>query len=512
MQVDSELVLVLAPTENDSTVAAQVLLDSQVHALPCQDVQELCCEMEKGCAVIVIAEEALATQNISPLNAILKSQDTWSDVPVILLTAAGAPKISESFSASGNIAILERPFSKLTLVRAVDVALRARKKQYQVKELLHQQKMAAQKRDDFFATLSHELRTPLNVILGWIEIFKSGDLTAEARAEALSVLERNASVQKALIDDLLDISRIITGKLYFQAEPVSMKKLLDSVRKSFLPRAIEKNLRFEISLPADDCMVLADEQRMSQVLTNLLTNAIKFTPEGGFVRIGLTLEKKQIVVRIKDSGQGIEESFLPFVFDRLKQEDMSTTRSHGGLGLGLAITSHIVELHQGQIEAKSEGRGRGAEFILRIPSLKSNAEVKINSQQLPLPSVSLDGVRILVVDDSLDILQLINLWLRKANAQVQLASSAAEALKEIPRFKPDIVLSDIGMPTMDGYELIKRIKTLPGGNVIKAVALTAYAKDEERTRAIEAGFQMHISKPISRDQLISAVSTLISLN
>lgn len=512
MRKDSELVLVLAPTANDSAVAAQVLSDENIQALACADVPQLCQEMELGCAALVIAEEALTGEDIATLNKILKAQETWSDIPVILLTGSGAPRILEFFSTSGNIAILERPFSKLTLIRAVDVALRARKKQYQVRELLLQQKMAAQRRDEFFATLSHELRTPLNVILGWIEIFKSGELSIEDRVDAIAVLERNANVQKALIDDLLDISRIITGKLYFQAEAVSIRKLLEAVRKSFVPKALEKNLILEISLPAEDCMVLADEQRMSQVFSNILTNAIKFTPEGGFIRLSLSREGKDIVVKVKDSGQGIEPSFLPYVFDRLKQEDMSTTRSHGGLGLGLAITAHIVELHNGKIEARSEGRGKGAEFILRIPALEKAVNVAPYSHFVPNQAASLEGTRVLVVDDSLDILQLINLWLKKAKAEVYLAHSGAEALKEIPHFKPDVVLSDIGMPSMDGYELIKRIKALPEGTGIKAIALTAFAKDEERNRAIESGFQMHISKPISSRQLISAISTLVSLN
>jgi signal transduction histidine kinase/AmiR/NasT family two-component response regulator len=511
MSEDSDLVLVLAPNENDSNVAAQVLRDSGIQAATVENLRCLCAKAQEGCAVLVIAEEALPRDELQLLEQVLRAQEPWSDVPVILLTGDGPPIDWESFSASGNISILERPFSRLTLVRAVEVGLRARKKQYQVRQLLKQQQQATQKRDDFFATLSHELRTPLNVILGWIEILHTGELSHQNRMEALAILERNAKTQKALIDDLLDVSRIITGKLHFQASVISLTNLLGASQRAFLPRAEEKNIFIELNAPQKECLVLADEQRLTQVISNLLTNAIKFTPEDGNISINLTKKADNYLISIRDSGQGIDAHFLPYVFDSLKQEDMSTTRSHGGLGLGLAIAAHIVEQHQGKIFAKSEGRNKGSEFIVTIPAFTENTYLPTLLPETPILPNSLEGVRILVVDDSPDILELIKLWLKKANAEVKLTQSAAEALQELPRFRPDVLLSDIGMPGMDGYQLISKVRLLddPALSQVRAVALTAYAKDEERTKALSAGFQLHISKPISNKQLIAAVSQLV---
>ncbi len=511
MNYESELVLVLAPTDNDSEVAAQVLRDSGLLAVKCKDVSDLCQQMNDGAAVIVIAEEALPLNELPLLKFALEAQETWSDIPVILLVGQGPFKNWDAFSKIGNVSILERPFSRLTFTRAAQVGIRARLKQYEVRKLIEEQKQAAQKRDEFFASLSHELRTPLNVILGWTELLQSGELSQEEQADAIMVLERNGKMQKSLIDDLLDTSRIINGKLHFEALPVSLRMLVHSAQKSFTPRAEEKNIIITLDLPEEDCLVLADEQRLSQVISNLLTNAIKFTEAFGSIQIKLHQKSNNYVVSVKDSGQGIEPSFLPFVFDRLKQEDMSTTRSHGGLGLGLAIVSHIVEQHNGHIQVFSDGRGKGSEFVLTIPALPGQVKILAQPEKLFHIDDSLHGIRVLVVDDSPDILELISIWLKKAHADFKLTHSAAEALAELPKFKPDVLLSDIGMPEMDGYELIRRVRssTEPSVRDVQAVALTAYAKDEERTKALQAGFQMHISKPISNDQLVSAISLLV---
>jgi signal transduction histidine kinase/ActR/RegA family two-component response regulator len=507
----SDRVLILAPTENDSKVTVRVLEEAGLNSHSCEDIFALCQGIQEGCAVIVVAEEALSPDQVYLLRETLEAQKEWSDIPVILLASRGPMITWENFSASGNISILERPFSRLTLIRAVEVGIRSRKRQYLVRDLIDQQRLDTQKRDEFFATLSHELRTPLNVILGWIEILRSGELNADEEKAALTVLERNARVQKSLIDDLLDTSRIITGKLHFESVPVSISDLIKVAQSSFAPRIEEKRITLTVSMPEENCMVWADEQRLSQVISNLLTNAIKFTSEGGKISVSLKAHEGFWELSVKDSGQGIEPSFLPYVFDRLKQEDMSTTRTHGGLGLGLSIVAHIVEQHKGKIEVRSEGRGKGAEFIVRIPALPTAKQVFSPPEAPVQKENSLEGVKVLVVDDSPDILQLVNLWLKKAKADVHLTGSAAEALHELPLYKPDVILSDIGMPEMDGYEFISKVRSGSDPKLSKtqAVALTAYAKDEERTKALQAGFQMHISKPISNRQLVHAISQLL---
>jgi signal transduction histidine kinase len=506
-----ERVLILAPTANDSSVALDVLRADGIKALSCSSVEELCDLIKEGCSAVVLAEEALKTETAPLLQSIFRNQEAWSDLPVILLTGLNSSRFKDAFSSSGNISILERPFSRANLISAVEVAVRARLKQYLAKQLMEEQRTAATKRDEFLATLSHELRTPLNVILGWTEILLSGDLGPRAQVEAFKILDRNARVQKNLIDDLLDTSRIITGKLYFELKPVSLTQILRSVYTEYLPVTTSHKIKFTMNVPETDYFVVADEARLSQVFTNLITNAIKFTPAGGAIELSLTLRADTLYISVKDTGQGIDPSFIPFVFDRLKQEDMSTTRAHGGLGLGLSIAAHIVDQHHGSIGVSSEGRGKGSCLTVQLPTLDQSKIVSGAPVSAVKPADVLLGVKILVVDDSADIRNLIELWLRKAKADVKIAASGAEALDALASFKPDVLLSDIGMPGMDGYELIKRVRSLEERELrlVPAAALTAYAKDEERARVLSAGYQAHISKPISNDQLITAVSSLL---
>ncbi len=508
---ESNIVLVYAPSFSDSKVAVDVLTESRISAAPCGSLSSLVDNIAHGCGAVMIAEEGLERDQLIYLQAALEGQETWSDLPVIVLGGANTKPSIEAFAKSGNISILERPFSKLTLVRAVQVALRARAKQYEVRKLLIEQQDATKKRDEFFATLSHELRTPLNVILGWLEILRAGKLNESSRLDALEILDRNARMQKGLIDDLLDISRIVTGKMFFEATPIDIGGLLRSITASYIPRAIEKKIDLLLSIPNGIYMVEGDEQRLAQVVANLLTNAIKFTPNGGRVEVKFEPLRDVYKISVSDNGQGVDPAFLPYIFDRLKQEDMSTTRAHGGLGLGLAIASHIVEEHSGKIEASSDGRGKGTTFKVILPILATMSAPSSKVESFTEEIKTLRGVRVLVVDDSPDILQLISVWLKKAEVDVKLVSSADEVLASIAKFKPHVLLSDIGMPEVDGYQLISKIRKLSkeeGGNV-PAVALTAYARDEERARALNAGFQMHISKPISSSQLINAVAKLV---
>ena len=503
-------VLVLGPTQSDSRVAAIVLSEVGVNAIACENLSQLCEFMRNGCGALVIAEEALAVEEVTLLQSALSNQETWSDIPVILLTNNNSHEATELFSRSGNISLLERPFARLTLVQSVNVALRARHKQYQVRDLLAQQSLATQKRDEFFATLSHELRTPLNVILGWLDILKNEKRDSITFDAAIETLDRNAQIQKGLIDDLLDISRIVTGKLVFDFKSISFTDTVRSTINGFIPRAAAKDITITVNVPDEPLAVMADEQRLGQVLSNLLTNAIKFTPEGGKIWIDLIQLKDRCTLIVKDNGQGVEPSFLPYIFDRLKQEDMSTTRTHGGLGLGLAIAAHIIEEHKGMIQAFSKGRGQGMTVSVSLPILTQKLTQASVQEEIKLTPNLLSGVRVLVVDDSQDILYLLRMWLGKAGAEVKLTHSADEVLKEIDTFKPHVFVSDIGMPEVDGYQLITKIRSLPDSysRNVPAIALTAYAREEEKARALNTGFQMHISKPISNYQLVTAVSSM----
>jgi len=504
-------VVVLAPSENDSLVATAVLRESGFKAIVAENLAALCSRIETPVGAIILADESLFGDDLERLQGILSRQDSWSDLPIILIGSRTGMKASEFFSTSGNISLLERPFSRTALVRAVDVALRARKKQYQVKELLEQQVRATRTRDEFFATLSHELRTPLSIMLGWIEIMRSDTCDPATTASALEILERNARVQKSLIDDLLDMSRIITGKMRFDFVHLDFGALLKTIVAGFQPEADAKSVALSISLPDMAFSIEGDAQRLMQAISNLISNAVKFTSSGGKVKVALVERDGAYQLQVEDNGKGIDPQFLPSIFDRLKQEDMSSTRSHGGLGLGLAIAYHIIEAHRGTLSAFSEGRGKGTRMTLTIP--KSNI-LSVRTPSIdPAPMArSLRGTRVLVVDDSPDILALLEILLGQVEAEVRSVESATQALEELEKFKPDVLVSDIGMPNIDGYQLIKtiRARSAERGGQTPAVALTAYARDEERLKAIQSGFQMHISKPISNKELISAITVLTS--
>ncbi|MFQ4137264.1 PAS domain S-box protein [Nodosilinea sp. PGN35] len=386
-------------------------------------------------------------------------------------------------------------------------------------------------KDEFLAVLSHELRSPLNPILGWSSLLLSGKLDTAKTAHALTTIQRNARLQSELIEDLLDVSRILRGKLNLNVGPVNLankiRGAMETVQLAAEAKAID--LRFtslDFGLENQDtlssgaaahgavqkqtCMVWGDSTRLQQVVWNLLSNAVKFTPEGGRVDIYLERVDACAQVTVSDTGQGIKPDFLPYMFDYFRQADGTTTRKFGGLGLGLAIVRHLVELHGGTVRADSLGEGQGATFTIRLPLLQAPLQVNQN-QRSPQQALDLSGIKILVVDDEPDTRDLVAFVLEQQGAQVVAAASAREALLALPQAQPDVLLSDIGMPEMDGYMLIRQVRALapPEGGQIPAIALTAYAGDTNQQQVVAAGFQKHISKPIDPKVLVHAIAQLI---
>ncbi|MCU0524536.1 MAG: ATP-binding protein [Elainella sp. Prado103] len=369
-------------------------------------------------------------------------------------------------------------------------------------------------KDEFLAILSHELRTPLNPILGWTSLLRSGRLDRQKTAVALETIERNAKLQTQLIEDLLDISRILQGKLNLEIASVNITSTLEAAIEAVALAAEAKGIHLERDFVLPAPYVMGDANRLQQVVWNLLSNAVKFTPTGGQVQIQSTLIEQQVRITVSDTGKGIAAGFLPHVFDYFRQADSSTTRSFGGLGLGLAIARQIVELHGGTIQAASAGEGQGAIFTVQLPLSPIAMPVQIalpTATALPAQSI-LAQVRILVVDDEVDTRALAAYALEQCGAQVQLAASAQEALQIVQQEPPDLLITDIGMPDMDGYELIHAIRRLPVGGSIAAIALTAYAGESNQQQALKAGFQMHLSKPIEPADLIQAVLHLVHPN
>jgi signal transduction histidine kinase/DNA-binding response OmpR family regulator len=373
-------------------------------------------------------------------------------------------------------------------------------------------------KDEFLATLSHELRTPLTAVLGWAHLLRSGKLPEETAASALETIERNARAQSQLIDDLLDVSRIITGKLNLDARPVELGPIIQAAINSVRPSAEAKNIQLEMELDLTIGEVAGDGNRLQQVVWNLFSNAIKFTPDNGRVDVHLRRVNSHVEIVVSDTGQGISAEFLPHVFDRFRQADGTTTRTHGGLGLGLAIVRHLVELHGGTVRADSPGAGQGATFTVNLPLISGGMAQgqgerahKASVDEGPPPHyLALGGLRVLVVDDEVDTRDLIAEVLARGGAEVQTAATASEALGVLERWIPDVLVSDIGMPDEDGYALIKKVRGLdakqPGW--IPALALTAYAGVEDRMRALSAGFQMHMSKPLDPGELLAVVASL----
>jgi PAS domain S-box-containing protein len=373
-------------------------------------------------------------------------------------------------------------------------------------------------KDEFLATLSHELRTPLNAILGWAKILRSQDVDQEDLNDGLAAIERNSSIQAQLIEDLLDISRIISGKLTIDVQRVNLVEVIEAAVSAVKPAADAKGIELEKALDALASPISGDASRLQQVVWNLLSNAVKFTPKGGRVQVLLERVESHVEIAITDTGQGIAHDFLPHVFERFRQADGSTTRRHRGLGLGLSIVRELVDIHGGSVRVSSPGEGLGSTFIVVLPiaatfpDLASTETVRQDGYRdgnSHCRDGNLAGIRVLVVDDEHDARQLLRRVLLGCQAEVALAGSPMEAIELVETFKPDVLVSDVGMPEQDGYDLIRQVRELRSGRELPAAALTAFARAEDRRRALLAGFQTHVAKPVDPARLIAVVATLV---
>jgi PAS domain S-box-containing protein len=365
-------------------------------------------------------------------------------------------------------------------------------------------------KDEFLAVLSHELRTPLNPILGWARLLKTGRVDGQKMAIAIETIERNAQLQTQLIEDLLDISRILQGKLVLNIAPVNLATIIESAKETVRLTAESKSIVIRTELTTTSQPMMGDPNRLQQVIWNLLSNAVKFTPTAGQIQIKLEYEDSYAQITVRDTGKGISPDFLPFVFDTFRQADGTTTRKFGGLGLGLAIVRQIVELHGGTVSADSSGEGNGATFVVRLPMSKT--VLSIAQTIAPQPqNQDLQGINILIVDDEVDTRELLTFILEQYGATITSVGSAETALASLIQNPPSIVLSDIGMPDMDGYMFMRQVRTLPPeqGGQIPAIALTAYAGEYDQQQAFAAGFQQHISKPVEPEELVQAIVCLV---
>lgn len=522
-------VLVLSPTIRDGEVTRAVLGQAGLAGTVCADLGELCEHIRDGAAAVLLTSESLKTGGIGELILAVQEQPPWSDIPIILMQGGEPPVAFQEIIASlGNVTLLERPAPIRSVVSAAQTAVRARQRQYQIRDYdqNREQLLAAERaargeaervghlKDEFLATLSHELRTPLNAIYGWTQILRMDSSDPETIREGIEVIDRNVRVQTRLIEDLLDMSRIISGKVRLDVQSVDLPKLIDAAVENVRPAADGRALRLEKVIDPLAGPVNGDPGRLQQVVWNLLTNAIKFTPKYGKIQVILERVNSHVEIKVHDTGQGIDPSFLPHLFDRFSQADASTTRKHGGLGLGLSIVKNLVELHGGSIRADSEGPGRGSTFTVSLPVRVTHTpreEKSHPSSTSATPAFDcrdqLNGVKVLVVDDAPDACEVVRRFLTECGAVPVTANSADEAMLVLKGFQADVIISDIGMPGRDGFDFIRAVRS--GGNKVPAIALTAFARPEDRIRSIQAGFQTHLPKPVEPAELIAVVAGLV---
>ena len=420
----------------------------------------------------------------------------------------------------GTLTIIEDVTERVAREAELHAQIEARSRLLSSEKLARSEAERANRlKDEFLATISHELRNPLNAIMGWAHMLRLGKLTPANTERAVETIYRNAKSQAQLVSDLLDVSRIISGKLRLDVRTVDLLYIVNAAMDSIRPAAEAKSIRLQTMLDPAAGPISGDADRLQQIVWNLLSNAVKFTPKGGRIQVKVARIDSHVEIVVSDSGVGIGKDFLPYVFDRFRQENASSTRIHGGLGLGLSIVRQLVDLHGGSVSVQSEGEGKGSTFTITLPFIgvisnekeadpvhPSQGEEIISFEGLP----SLEGLKVLVVDDEADTRELISEVLKDCGSEVITSRSVEEALEALEQCKPDILISDLGMPDEDGYSLISKIRALPAerGGEIPAAALTAYARAEDRMRVLRSGFQFHLPKPVDSAELIMVVASL----
>ena len=496
--------LMLAPTGRDAELMGAVLESAGVECLVCEDMRALCMAAREGAAAALIAEEALAEGAYHDLTVVLAQQPPWSDLPVLLLSERGADSdvITDALQSLGNVTVLERPTRVPTLVSAVHSALRSRNRQYQVRANIAEREQyadalhAADKRkDEFLATLAHELRNPLAPMRTALEIMRLAPRDEAAREQAQAILERQVRQMTRLIDDLLDVSRITHGKLTLKREHLPLQTVLDSALEITRPAMQALGHHLDVDVPGEEIYVYADPTRLAQVFSNLLNNAAKYTPQTGHIALRAARERDLAVVSVRDDGIGIAPENLQRVFEMFTQVGRSLEQARGGLGVGLSLSQWLVQLHGGSVEVRSAGVGKGSEFIVRLPIVTANIVVTQKAPALSVPRAE-NARRVLICDDNRDFAESLASVLRLAGHDVRVTYDGAEAITAARAWLPDVVLLDIGLPFLNGYETAERIHAALSDAPPLMVAITGWGQEEDRRRSRLAGFHHHFVKPI----------------
>ena len=507
--------LVLAPTERDAVLAQSVLQRAGVACTRCVDLDEVCDNLREGAGAVLLPEEAVALDRSKRLRDWLNQQPIWSDLPVLILARAGADSavVAQAMDQLGNVTVLERPIRVAALVSAVRTALRARQRQYQARAQLARIEQSERdlreahiRKDEFLAILAHELRNPLAPIRNSLHILRltnrDDDPTVKRAGETM---ERQVDHMVRLVDDLLEVSRITRGKIELRMQAADLVTVLRSAAETSRPLMDKAGHQFSMEIPPEPLVLRADPVRLAQIFANLLNNAAKYTSPGGQIKLAVRRENGGVVVSVRDTGMGIPRDMLPRVFELFTQVDRHVDRAQGGLGIGLTLVKRLVELHNGTVEAHSEGPGRGSEFVVRLPL----ASVTDEGDALAVPTepaTLLVSRRVLVVDDNRDAAESLGILLKLLGADVHVEYDGEAALRAVATYRPTVVLLDIGMPGMDGHEVARQIRQQPEFDDVTLIALTGWGQEGDRRDSRSAGFEYHLIKPAD----IGAIETLLS--
>ncbi|MGZ8295292.1 MAG: hybrid sensor histidine kinase/response regulator [Telluria sp.] len=497
-------VLIYAPTGQDAVLASKILGMAEVKNLIVHSPMELDEQMQAGVGAVLTVEEALSPQALKTIATFVECQPNWSDLPIVLLTHRGAdsPGVRQAILALGNVTLLERPVRTLTLITSLQSVLRAREKQYQVRE-------TDRRKDEFLASLGHELRNPLAPIRTSISLLEHLFPDQPSVRKVGDVIDRQFTHLTRLVDDLLDVARINSGKIELKRDYTSFGAVIGHVMELCTAAAQAKRIGLHTDLPDEQVVLYADYARVVQIIANIVTNAIKFTPPDGGVYVRAYVEKGCLKVHIKDTGIGLDAAALERIFTMFEQSRQPSGQIAAGLGIGLSLSRQFAEMHDGSVTARSDGPGKGSEFIVSLPV--------VSSESIP-ESAHTDGAladadqrpKVLVVDDNRDAADSLQALFEMENCSVSTAYDGAQAVQAVEQAIPDMIVMDLGMPEMDGYEAARQIRRKPGSESILMIALTGWGQSDARQRTIDAGFDHHLIKPVSFDDLKKLASARLA--
>ena len=501
-----EAVLVLAPTGRDAVLAAAVLTAHDLRAVTCPDAEALCAELDAGAGAVLLAEEALIPPSAWQLAEVLRRQPPWSDLPVVVFSGGGASSTADrrtlaAIAPLGNVEILERPTRIITLVSTLCAALRARRRQYEVRDLVARLERSVHDRDRFLAMLGHELRNPLAVIALGLQVLDLG-AGKDARAQhQIEAIERQGRHLARLVDNLLDVSRVTSGRIHLAVEPVDLVALVEHCAEDAGAAIQASGLELEVVAGPEPVVVQGDAARLEQIVSNLLTNATKYTPEHGRIRVSLARAGDRAVLAVEDTGIGIAKEMLGRILEPFAQVECSLDRARGGLGLGLAVVQNLVDMHHGVLEAASPGLGQGSRFTV---TLMISAEPPCRAARPPagLEEPTVAALRVVVVEDNADIRESLQLLLEASGYHVSVAEDGPSGVATVLAEEPDAALVDIGLPGLSGYEVARAIRSALGPRVF-LIAATGYGQPDDQQRAREAGFDAHLTKPVEMERVVA---------